>query len=157
MKSTVYIETTIISYLTAKPSRDLIVAAHQQITSDWWNIARLNFDCFISPFVIQEIYAGDPYAVARRFEIVKDLPVLRINKEIQILAQKYFDNLDIPDKARLDAAHLAVEVWHKMDYMLSWNCTHIVSGRVIKALEKINSKLKIKTPTLCTPEELLEV
>lgn len=157
MKATVYIESTIVSYLTAKPSRDLIVAAHQQLTTEWWDLIRPQVDCFVSPFVIQEISAGDEEAANKRIEFVKDIPVLEINKEIQKLAQTYFNSLDIPEKARLDASHLAVAVWHELDYLLSRNCKHIVSGRVKKILEKINSQLNIKTPVLCTPEELMEI
>lgn len=157
MKPTVYIESTIISYLTARPSRDLIVAAHQQIIVDWWEDVRPKVDGFISPFVNQEISRGDEEAAQKRIEAVKDLPILEINDEIQKLAEKYFAALEIPEKARLDAAHLAVAVWHEMDYLLSWNCRHIISGRVKKSLEAINAPLNLKTPVLCTPEELMEV
>ena len=157
MKATVYIESTIVSYLVAKPSRDLIVAAHQQLTTEWWDLIRLQVDCFVSPFVIQEISAGDKEAANKRIGLIKDIPVLELNQEIQKLAQTYFDSLDIPEKARLDASHLATAVWHEIDYMLSWNCKHIVSGRVKMTLEKINSELNIKTPVLCTPEELMKV
>lgn len=157
MKATVYIESTIVSYLVAKPSRDLIVAAHQQLTTEWWDLIRLQVDCFVSPFVIQEISAGDKEAANKRIRLIKNIPVLELNQEIQKLAQTYFDSLDIPGKARLDASHLATAVWHEIDYMLSWNCKHIVSGRVKMILEKINSELNIKTPVLCTPEELMEV
>lgn len=89
--------------------------------------------------------------------MAEDLPILEVNREIQTIAERYFDALDIPEKARLDASHLAVAVWHEVDYLLSWNCKHIVSGRVKKMLEKINSDLNIHTPVLCTPEELMEV
>lgn len=157
MKPTVYIESTIISYLTARPSRDLIVAAHQQITVGWWEDVRPKVDGFISPFVNQEISRGASEAAQKRIEAVEDLLVLEINDEIQELAEKYFAGLEIPEKARLDAAHLAVAVWHKVDYLLSWNCRHIVSGRVKKSLEEINATLNLKTPVLCTPEELMEV
>lgn len=157
MKPTVYIESTIISYLTAKPSRDLIVAAHQQLSNDWWDQIRPQVECYISPFVVQEISEGDKDASSRRIKFVNDIPVLEINREIQKLAQQYFESLKIPEKARLDALHLAVAVWHEMDYLLSWNCKHIVSGRVRKTIEEINSQLLIKTPALCTPEELMEV
>lgn len=157
MNPTVYIESTVISYVTAKPSRDLIVAAHQQITTEWWASVRPKVDCFISPFVIQEISAGDEEAAKKRLETVGDLPVLEVNKEIQQLAQRYFDALEIAEKAKLDASHLAVAVWHEVDYLLSWNCKHIVSGRVKKMLEKINTDLNMKTPVFCTPEELMEV
>ncbi|MFQ5630244.1 MAG: type II toxin-antitoxin system VapC family toxin [bacterium] len=157
MKPTVYIESSIISYLTGKPSRDLIVAAHQQITVEWWDNVRPEVDCFVSPFVIQEISRGDEQAAAKRLDAVSDLPALELNLEIQKLAQKYFAALEIPEKAKLDASHLAVAVWHEMDYLLSWNCKHIVSARVKKVLDESNANLNIKTPVLCTPEELMEV
>ena len=157
MSASVYVETTIISYLASKPSRDLIVAAHQQITLEWWSHIRPQVSCFISPFIIQEISAGDQDAVRRRQEYIKDIPILQVNNEIQQLARLYYEELTIPNKARLDAAHLAIAVWYEMDYLLSWNCKHIVSGRTRKVLEKVNSRLQIRTPVLCTPEELMEV
>lgn len=157
MNEKVYVESSVISYYAAKPSRDLIVAAHQQITHEWWEIVRPQVECFVSPFVIQEISLGDEEAAKKRNNAIREFPVLEINREIQEIAQKYFVALTIPDKAKLDASHLAVAVWHEMDYVLSWNCKHIVSGRVKKVLENINDKLNLKTPILCTPEELMEV
>jgi hypothetical protein len=157
MNTTVYIESSIISYYTARPSRDLIVAAHQQITAEWWEIVRPNVECFISPFVIQEISCGDKEAAQKRLDAISDFPILKLNFDIQKLALKYFSALKIPDKAKLDASHLAVAVWHEMDYILSWNCKHIVSGRIKKVVEEINKNLNIKTPVFCTPEELMEV
>ena len=118
---------------------------------------RPQVQCFVSPFVIQEISLGDEQAAKKRNNAIHDFPVLELNREIQNLAQQYFVALKIPDKAKLNASHLAVAVWHEMDYVLSWNCKHIVSGRVKKVLEEINNKLNLKTPILCTPEELMEV
>ena len=157
MKPSVYIESTIVSYLTARPSRDLIVVAHQQITVEWWDDVLPQVDGFISPFVNQEISRGDPVIAQKRVDAMRDLPVLEINDEIQELAEKYFFAFEIPGRARTDAAHLAVAVWHEIDYLLSWNCRHIVSGRIKKLLEDINVVLGLKTPVLCTPEELMEV
>lgn len=157
MNATVYLESTIISYMAAKPSRDLIVAAHQQITTEWWETIKPKVVCFISPFVIQEISAGDQIVAQKRIELIKDLSVLEVNPEIQKLAELYFDKLDIPEKSRLDAFHLAVSVWHEIDYLISWNCRHIVSGRIKNMLEKINREQNYPTPALCTPEELMEV
>ena len=99
MKPTVYIESTIISYLTARPSRDLIVAAHQQITVEWWEDVCPKVDAFISPFVNQEISRGDEKSAQKRIEAAKNLPVLEINDEIQKLAEKYFVMLEIPEKS----------------------------------------------------------
>ncbi len=157
MVTTVYIESTIISYLAAKPSRDLIVAAHQQITNEWWDTIKQQVECYISPFVIQEISAGDQEVAKRSLDLIEDLSILEVNKEIQNLAQKYFAALDIPEKSRLDAFHLALSVWHEIDYLLSLNCKHIVSGRIKKMLDNVNVELDLKIPVLCTPEELMEV
>ena len=130
MKPTVYVETSVISYLTARPSRDLIVAGHQQITADWWDSARDQVECFVSPFVIQEISRGDQKLVKMRLAAVADFPVLRLNQEIYQLAQQYFAAVNIPEKSKIDAFHLAVAAWYGTDYVLSWNCKHIVSSRV---------------------------
>lgn len=155
--ASVYIETTIISYLTAKPSRDLIIAAHQQLTSEWWSKVRPDVECFVSPFVIDEAARGDALYGGKRLEAIADFSVLAVNKGIEDLAQSYFAALDIPEKAKIDAFHLAVAAWHRMDYVLSWNCKHIASGRVQKMLQETNARLGIYTPIVCTPEELMEV
>lgn len=157
MKQSVYLETTIVSYLTAKLSRDIVVAAHQQITQEWWENVRPKLDCYISPFVIQESQRGNDDAVKKRIKILSGISVLEMNNEIEKIAEIYFDKLNIPSKSRLDAAHLAAACWHKMDYLVSWNCKHIVSARIRKDLEKLNNELKLFTPIICTPEELMEI
>ena len=157
MKPTVYIETSVISYLTAKPSRDLIVTAHQQITIEWWGNALPNYGAFISPIVLEEISGGDDSAVRSRLEKVSTFPVLEVLPEIRNLADTYFSSLEIPEKARADAYHLAIASWHGMDFLVSWNCTHIVNGRIKMLIEEINARQGIRTPIICTPEELMEV
>lgn len=81
----------------------------------------------------------------------------QVNEEVEALAREYFAALNIPEKAKIDAFHLAVAAWHRMDYVLSWNCKHIASGRVQKMLQDTNARLGIYTPIVCTPEELMEV
>jgi hypothetical protein len=157
MKPTVYIETSIISYLTARPSRDLIVAGHQQITHEWWRTVCPNVDCFISEPVIQEAGRGDHEAAQKRLAVTVGIPTLMLNEEIKELAQKYQSAAKIPDKAKLDAFHLALPAWYKVDYLLTWNCKHIANGNVRKIIENINKPLNIHTPIICTPEELMEV
>jgi predicted nucleic acid-binding protein len=157
MKQSVYIESTVISYLTSKPSRDLIVAAHQQITREWWDIALPKLDSFISQFVINEIADGDPVAAKARLQASSHFPQLKMNQEIADLANRYFKAIHIPEKAKTDAFHLATATWHGMDYLVSWNCTHIASGRVRNIVEHINAENDLATPTICTPEELMEV
>jgi hypothetical protein len=119
--TSVYIETTIISYLTARPSRDLIIAAHQQTTSEWWTKVRPDVDCYVSPFVIDEASRGDDEYARKRLDAIAEFLVLEVNPEIESLAQQYFSALNIPDKAKIDAFHLAIAAWHRMDYVLSWN------------------------------------
>ncbi len=157
MKPTVYIETTVISYLTARPSRDLIIAAHQQVTLEWWDMALPHFDVFISPIVLEEISRGDTQAAKLRLERVSSFPLLEVLPEVRNLAESYFSAIDIPEKAKADSYHLALAAWHGMDFMISWNCTHIVSGRVKKIIEEIDYSYGIRTPIVCTPEELMEV
>lgn len=157
MLPSVYIETTIISYLIAKPSRDLIIAAHQQITIEWWTDTRPQVDCYISPFLIDEASRGDATYAQKRLDEIVDFTVLEVNEEIEDLAQKYFAALQIPEKAKIDAFHLAVAAWHKTDYISSWNCKHIASGRVQKMMQEINLRFGVHTPIVCTPEELMEV
>ena len=157
MKPTVYIETTVISYVTARPSRDLIIAAHQQITHEWWEMALPNFEVFISPIVLDEISRGDQQAAVLRLERVSSFSLLEVLPEVRNLAESYFSAIEIPEKARADSYHLALATWHGMDFMVSWNCTHIVSGRVKKIIEEINSTYGIRTPIVCTAEELMEV
>ncbi len=157
MKPTVYIETTIISYLTARPSRDLIVAGHQQITAEWWEEVRPKVDCFVSPFVIQEASRGDAAMVEKRLEAIAEFPVLEENETVDELARIFFQRMSVPDRAKIDAFHLAMAVAYEMDYLLSWNCRHIASAQVQKTIQKIDDELEIQTPILCTPEALMEV
>lgn len=157
MKKTVYIESTVISYFVAKPSRDLIVAAHQQITQDWWESALPFLSPYISQFVISEISLGDAVASSARLKAISSFPVLEMTPEIASLANLYFKAINIPAKARSDAFHLAMAAWHGLDFMVSWNCAHIASGRVRAIVKQINGASGLATPTICTPEELMEV
>ena len=157
MKPKVYIESTIPSYYIAKPSRDLIVAAHQQLTKTWWDIILPKIDPFISPFVLEEIARGDKNAAKLRLKAVGSFPVLDVTPEAEDLAEFYFKKTGIPEKARTDSYHLALATCHQMDFIVTWNCTHIASGPVKKIIEKINLQKELWNPMICTPEELMEV
>ncbi|MGA1874213.1 MAG: type II toxin-antitoxin system VapC family toxin [bacterium] len=151
-----YTETSVISYLTARPSRDLIVAAHQQITYDWWEKILPKYEAFISPIVLEEISKGDLQAAQLRLERKAAFPVLEVLPEIHDLADRYFSEIKIPEKARADTYHLALATWHGIDFLVTWNCIHIANGNIRKVLEEINSGYGIRTPVICTPEELME-
>jgi len=155
-KPTLYLESTIPSYLAGRPSRDLIVAAHQQITHEWWQRARPDFDIYISQAVLDEVAAGDPEAAARRLAIVENLPRLTLTEEVDALAAEYLSKLGLPPEAGLDVVHLACAVVYELDYLLTWNCAHLANGLVIQRLHAVNAVLSRSTPTIVTPEELLE-
>ena len=157
MKPTVYIETSVISYLTAQVSRDLVVAAHQQVTAEWWEQALPAFEPFISPVVLEEIGRGDPDAAKKRMKAVSAFQVLEVAPEVRDLAEHYFAAIDLPEKARADAYHLALAVRHGMDYLVTWNCTHIAGGKVKLIVQRVNAGRALATPIICMPEELMEI
>lgn len=152
----VYLETTIVSYLTARPSRDVVVAGHQQTTRDWWEHARIRYELVISEVVRRELEAGDADAAARRLAAIEDVPRLAFNDDVTWLAGVYQTELKLPAKAGNDVLHLAFAVAYAVDYLLTWNCTHIANGHTIKRLASINHRLDRQTPVIVTPEELLE-
>ncbi len=157
MKESIYLETTVVSYYTSKPNRDIIALAHQEITRQWWPIVIRQYNFFISEVVVEEADFGDVEAAKKRLEELKDIPHLELNDKVEEMAQVYMERLEIPEKSFRDAAHLAVACVHNIDYLVTWNCTHLANGEAIKKLMKINESLGIHTPIICTPEELMEV
>ena len=154
MRPTVYIETSIISYLAAYPSRDLITAAHQQITHTWWHERRPDFSLFASQVVLDESAAGDSRMASRRMEILKDLPLLEITPPVAELAATLIARLPLPPRAGADAAHIAVSAYHGMNFLLTWNCSHIANAVLRPRIEMICREQGFSPPVLCTPEEL---
>ena len=155
-KPTIYIETSVISYLTARSSQNLIIAAHQHVTKEWWEKALPHYQVFVSSVVLDEVSRGDSDAVNLRLEKIQSFPLLEINENVYELANIYFIEIRLPEKARADAYHLALATWHGMDFVVSWNCKHIANGHVRLLIEEINAERGIRTPIICTPEELME-
>jgi hypothetical protein len=153
--ASVYVETTIPSYLAARRSRDLVTAAHQQITHEWWETAKDRFDLYVSEAVLNEIREGDPEYAAKRMEIVADLDVVAFTGEVDQLIREYAKRLVLAGPAIADLPHFAFAVAYNMDYVVTWNCRHIANGQVIKRLTKANNELGRSTPVIVTPEELL--
>lgn len=149
----VYIETSVVSYLTAFPSRDIVVAAHQQITHSWWAV-RDGFDRYVSEAVLTEAAAGDPEAAARRMAAISALPVLKITNDVAALARHFVAQGALPPKAFVDALHVATAAVHGMEFLLTWNCTHIANAHIRGKLEKLCRSRNLQPPTICTPEEL---
>ncbi|MGH9928232.1 MAG: type II toxin-antitoxin system VapC family toxin [Pyrinomonadaceae bacterium] len=155
MSLKIYIETIIVSYLTARPSRDLIIAAHQQLTQEWWETRRTNFDLYASQLVIREPSAGDAVMAQRRLEVLDGIPLLSVSQEAVALARTLVEKGPIPEKAAVDALHIAVAASHGMDYLLTWNCRHIANAEMQTGVARICRATGFEPPVICTPEELL--
>ena len=155
MPPRVYLETTILSYLTSLPSRDVIVVAHQAITHDWWDIRRTAFDLFTSQIVVDECEAGHPEAARRRLEALSGIQLLDPTDDALTLAQELLSAGCIPTKASADAAHIALATVHGMDYLLTWNCAHIANAEMRPRIARLASSRGYTLPGLCTPEELM--
>jgi hypothetical protein len=155
LKSKVYVETTIISYLAARLSRDLIVAAHQQLTEEWWGQKRPSFDLFTSQVVIREAAAGDQAMAQKRLDLLAEVPLLEINESALDLAKQLLRRGMIPMRAAEDASHIAVATVHGMEYLLTWNCKHIANAKMQKIVAETCRLAGYEPPTICTPEELM--
>lgn len=155
-KPKVYVETTVFGYLTAKRSRDIIVAAHQQVTQEWWEQRRQHFDLFVSQIVTQEASAGDQEAAGRRLQYVREVPMLEMREEAVALARALTEEGPVPEKSVGDALHIALAAIHGMDFLLTWNCAHIANAAMRNAITSVCRAHGYDPPVICTPEELTE-
>jgi predicted nucleic acid-binding protein len=155
MKPKLYLETSIVSYLTARPSHDLIRAAHQQVTRDWWEM-RSSFDLYISQFVLDEAKAGNAEAAGRRLAMVREALLLELTPEAGRLARKILNQGGMPAKAYVDAVHVALAAVHGLDYLLTWNCAHIANATMRGKIEAICRVAGFGPPVICTPLELVK-
>jgi hypothetical protein len=153
VKPRVYIETTVLSYLTALPARDLVRAAHQQITLEWWAI-RDAFELFVSDAVLAEARLGDQGAAARRLAAAQPLSVLAATDDAQHLANALLVAAAMPRKAAIDAVHVAIAAVNGMDFLLTWNCAHIANAAMRHRIESVCRNAGFEPPIICTPEEL---
>lgn len=151
---TVYIETTIPSYLTAHRGHREPVRSHQKITQEWWARERARFRLYSSIAVRAEMSKGDPGAVAKRLKSMAGIPELEVTPEVQPLADAIVQLLQLPQKGKMDATHVAFAIIHRMDYLLTWNCTHLANPSLQKTLFEFCSYHHIHMPVICTPELL---
>jgi len=154
-KARLYLETTIPSYLAGRPSRDLLVQAHQEITREWWQSRRSRFDLYISQLVLQEAGAGDASLAGRRLEILRGIPASPVTDAILGLAKDLIARGPIPRTAAGDAAHIAIATAYGCEYLLTWNCRHIANAELQRAIRRVIEEHGYEAPTLCTPEELM--
>jgi hypothetical protein len=151
----VYLETSFISYLVARPSRDVIVAGHQQTTQEWWDKRRSLFECFVSQFVIDEASDGDPSEMQKRLAIIGGLPTIEVTSDAKDLAKAIMVAGILPPKAFPDAGHVAVSAVHAVNYLLTWNCKHLANAQISRKIAVVCEKMGHKMPVICIPEELL--
>jgi hypothetical protein len=157
MKPSVYVETTVISYLAAQPSRDLIIAANQQVTQEWWQEKRSDFELFASQLVLREASYGDAKASERRLQVVQNIPLLALTDAAKNLAMALVDKQAIPEKAAEDALHIAIATTNGMDFLITWNFKHIANATMRSKIEYICRLNGYEPPVICSPQELLEV
>lgn len=147
-----YVETSVISYLAAWPSRDVIVFGHQQTTHEWWALHRSRFSLHVSALVLRD---GDPHAVADRLAVLEGIPSLEIKPQTTALAQQLLAEGSLPRKAAADALHIAIAATHGINYLLTWNCRHIANAEMRPLIERVCRNEGFTSPLLCTPEELM--
>ena len=156
MKPSVYLETTIPSYLTARRSRDLLISARQIATQEWW-ATRTVFEMYISQLVIDEASAGDESAATRRLDVLEDVPLLDVTEQVDALARQLIIGVSMPGNATADAYHIAIAAVGGMDYLLTWNMTHIANAALRKRIDQVCRSVSVEPPTICTPDELMKL
>jgi hypothetical protein len=155
MKPKLYLESTVPSYYVARPSRDLVRAAQQKLTHDWWKTRLEDFEIFVSDTVLDEVSAGEAAMAKKRIELLQTFTLLATNDKVIELADALIHDGPLPKKAARDAAHIAVSAVHGMQFLLTWNCTHIANAQMFAKMREICQAHGLKCPVICTPGELL--
>ena len=156
MKRTAYIETSIVSYLTARRSRDVVIAAYQEITRDWWCDAQARFDLVASELVLTESGAGDADAARARLKVLESVALVDVNERAEELTRLLLEFGAVPREAAADAAHIAIAVTNGVDYLVTWNFRHIANAAMRSRIERVCREAGYEPPTICTPNELME-
>jgi hypothetical protein len=156
MKSSVYIETTVVSYLTSRISPFSVIAGRQAVTLDWWQNHAKQYDLYASEVVLDEAGAGDAEPATRRMELLKDVPILSLTREGLRLGEVLIADGAIPREFFDDALHVAIASVHRMDYLVTWNFQHLAGAGKRRKIERIVTGNGFACPAICTPEELME-
>jgi hypothetical protein len=156
MKLLVYIETFVVSYLTARTSTDPIKGAWQAVTKKWWATRLDQVTACISPYVIEEVSAGDPEAAKHRIDIIRNLNTLDTNDEIEALADFLLLGRGLPAKARFDALHIACAAYHGVNVVLTWNFKHIANPVQLPVMRGLCNARGYRLPELVSPLEMME-
>ncbi|MEX0717553.1 MAG: type II toxin-antitoxin system VapC family toxin [Planctomycetaceae bacterium] len=153
---TLYVETSIVSYLRQRPSAQVVMAARQILTHRWWNVEREKYEMVTSQYVIDEASVGDAALAAERLESLRGIPLLPSDPRIIDAAAEIVSRSILPERASVDALHIATAAHHGIDYLLTWNCKHIANARILPRIREVLEDLGEPIPIICTPEELLD-
>jgi len=154
--ATVYIETSIVSYLRQRPSSQVVMAARQLLTHQWWDDERGNYELVTSQYVLDEASAGDPMLAAERLQLLDGIPLLPLDNQISVIANEIMSRAILPSKASIDALHIAMVAHHRIQYLLTWNCKHIANAKILPRIHDVLMDLGCPIPVICTPEEMVD-
>ena len=152
----IYLESTIPSYVVARPARDLLQAARQQLTRDWWDLQRQKHELFASQVVLDEVAFGEQAMAQLRMELLQGVPLLPVTEDVKDFARMIQTSGLLPVTADRDATHIALASAYELDILLSWNCRHIANAAIQARLRRLADAAGFTLPVICTPEELLE-
>ena len=155
MPHSIFIETTIPSYYVARPSRNLLQAARQELTREWWDGQRHGFELFTSQLVLDEAAVGESAKAAERLQLLDGIALLDLNEEVGALATKLVETGIVPAVAGRDAFHLAAAGVHGMNFLLTWNSKHIANPFIAERLLSCFSGMGVHLPVICTPEQFI--
>ncbi len=154
--TTLYIETSIVSYLRQRPSSQVVMAARQLLTHQWWNNHRGDYELVTSQYVLDEASDGDPVLAAERLQSLDGIPLLPLDPRIGIIADEIMSRAILPPNATVDALHIAMVAHHQIEYLLTWNCKHIANARILPRIHGVLTDLECPIPIICTPEEMVD-
>ena len=157
MLPSVYLDTSVLSYIAARPFGDPITAEHQRITQDWWKIARQHYTLVASEVVYAEAARGDPNAARKRIALLEGIEILESSSETEKLAELLIHARVVPSKAFVDASHIAIAAVNRIDYLATWNLRHIANESKLPEVRRVLTALDCHTPRICTPATLMEV
>ena len=153
--ATVYIETSIISYLRQRPSSQVVMAARQLLTHQWWEGERGKYELVTSQYVLDEASAGDPLLAVERLQSLDGIPLLPLDPQISNIANEIMSRAILPPKAAIDALHIATVAHHRIQYLLTWNCKHIANAKILPRIYDVLTDLGCPIPIICTPAEMV--
>ena len=154
--ATLYIETSIVSYLRQRPSSQVVMAARQLLTDQWWHDEREKYELVTSQYVIDEASEGDPDLAAERLESLDGIPLLPLDPRIGVIANEIIARAILPPTASVDALHIAMVAHHEIQYLLTWNCKHIANAKILPRIHQVLTDLGCPIPIICTPEEMVD-